>query len=63
MSAIYYLTFVLWVPLQMVAYALYGLSCGLEFIAGFIHDQTTYRAWSVLHARECDKIFKKEPTP
>jgi hypothetical protein len=59
MKTLYYLSFALSFPFQAIAGLAFVVAWLAEMIASFIHDQTTYRAWCVLHKRECDKMFPK----
>lgn len=56
MNTFHILSYVLWMPFQIIAATLFGIGWVVESVAGFIHDQTTYRAWLVLHRRECARL-------
>lgn len=53
MKILYYLSYILSAPFWALAWVFYGLSIGLDYVGGTIHDKTTYRAWLVLHQRDC----------
>ncbi len=55
MKALYYLSYVLSAPFWALSWVCFGVAFGLCAIGGFLHDLTTYRAWLVLHRRECAK--------
>lgn len=57
MKLLYWLSYIPTAPFFALSWLAYGLAWLLDFIGGTIHDQTTYRAWCVLHKRECAKIF------
>lgn len=59
MKFLYYISLIIPYFLGAIGGFFYLISCVFVFIAGWVHDKTAYRAWFVLHQRECDKVFKK----
>lgn len=53
MKLLYYASYVLSAPFYSMSWILYGTSWLFQFVGDAIHDQTTYRAWRVLHIRAC----------
>ena len=56
MRLLYYLSYIPTAPFWAVGWMLYGASWALTHIGNVIHDATTYRAWLVLHRRECERL-------
>lgn len=56
MRLIYWLSYIPTAPFWAVGWVLYGASYALTYIGNTIHDATTYRAWLVLHRRECERL-------
>lgn len=61
MKLLYWLSWIPTAPFFALSWVFYGIAWLLTFIGNTIHDQTTWRAWRVLHRRECDKIFGRSP--
>ncbi len=59
MKVLYWLSWIPVVPFLALSGVFLGIALLFDFIGNYLHDQTTYRAWSVLHKRECDKMFSK----
>lgn len=55
MRTLYYLSYVPTAPLWALSWVFYGIAWLLCWVGNLIHDKTTYRAWRVLHRRECAK--------
>jgi hypothetical protein len=56
MRLLYYLSYIPTAPFYAAGWVLYGAACGITYIGNVVHDQTTYRAWLVLHRRNCEKL-------
>lgn len=59
MKLLYWLSYIPTAPLYALSWVLYAASRVLCWTGDVIHDQTTYRAWSVLHARNCAELQKQ----
>ncbi len=57
MRVLYWLSFIPTAPFFALSWVAYGLAYLLNFIGEAIHDQTTYRAWRVLHFRACKQVW------
>ena len=56
MRLLYWLSYVPTAPFWAAGWVLYGVSYALTHIGNVLHDATTYRAWLVLHRRECERL-------
>ncbi len=59
MRLLYWLSWALSAPFYALSWALFGPAWLFSTIGDLIHDNTTHRAWCVLHRRKCDKIFNR----
>lgn len=51
MKLLYYASYLLTAPFWALGWLFYGLSFVFDWIGSFIHDQTTYWIWLVIHNR------------
>lgn len=56
MRILYWLSYIPTAPLWAAGWVLYGAFYAITYIGNVLHDATTYRAWLVLHRRECEHL-------
>lgn len=56
MRLLYWLSYIPTAPFWALSWMLYGASYALRWAGNTLHDATTYRAWLVLHRRECERL-------
>jgi hypothetical protein len=55
MKLLYYSSYILTAPFYAVSWCFYAAAWSFNFLGDALHDATTYKAWLVLHHRECGK--------
>lgn len=59
MKFLYYLSFALWVPLNLIGWAFAGIAFGLAIVCERIYDFTTGRIQNILFRRELEAKLKE----
>ena len=59
MKILYYLSFILWVPFNLIGWAFAGIAFGLSIVSEWICDLTTSRIDSILFRRELEAKLKE----
>ena len=62
MKFLYCASYILTAPFWALGWLFYWPAIFFISIGDLIHDQTTYRAWLVLHKRKCKELYPDSTT-